>query len=413
MGSRSSDSPGMADPVKMQTDAYPAVDTSIRRIRGVDYLYFSYRGRGGNGRRAKHRRCGVAGTEESEKTCAEYMRSYLEGRSVDILGELQEVQARLGELDAQSRRRNKKRRAAPSARAKNFDARQLAKSIRIAEPEIHYKSSTHMDEVDSGSVHLIVTSPPYNVGKGYADYNDGMEFGAYLGFLNDVWTECVRVLCDGGRIAINVADTWRTPYIPLHSHTTQQLLGLGMLMRGVIYWDKGTSAGTSTAWGSWRSASNPTLRDVGEYILVFSKGNFKMRGKSRVSTITPYEFTQYTKSLWSFPTASAKREGHPAPFPDELPARLIKLYTFLGDTVLDPFLGSGTTARAAAALGRRAIGYEVDGTYEPLIRKKAGGISRIRIPLGSFFVNGTKPQELDAIYPPSPPPLPANPRRKK
>ncbi|MCE2499142.1 MAG: site-specific DNA-methyltransferase, partial [Nitrosopumilaceae archaeon] len=234
------------------------------------YLYFSYHGRGGNGRRAKHKRCGVAGTEESERICAEHMRSYLEGRSVDILGELQDVQARLGELDAQARRRNKKRKPASVARAKNFDARQLAKSIRIAEPVIHYKSSTRMDEVKSGSVHLIVTSPPYNVGKKYSSHNDSMDFGPYLWFLNDVWTECARVLCDGGRIAVNVADTWRTPYVPLHSHITQQLLELGMLMRGVIYWDKGTSAGASTAWGSWRSASNPTLRDVGEFILVFS-----------------------------------------------------------------------------------------------------------------------------------------------
>ena len=374
------------------------MSTSVKRIGGADYLYFSYYDRGS--RRARHRSCGVAGTEESEKRCAGYMRAHLENRSAEILDELQEAQARLGELDAQARRRNKKGRAAPAARAQNFDVLRLARSIKPAEPEIHYKSSTDMGEIGSGSVQLIVTSPPYNVGKKYADHNDSMGFEAYLGFLNDVWSECIRVLCGGGRIAVNVADTWRTPYIPLHTHITRQLLDLGMLMRGMIYWDKGTSAGTSTAWGSWRSASNPTLRDVGEYILVFSKGGFKMRGRSRVSTITPYEFTQYTKSLWSFPTANAKREGHPAPFPDELPARLIKLYTFLGDTVLDPFLGSGTTAKAAAALGRRAIGYEVDRAYAPLIRRKVGGASKIDIPLGSFFVSGAKPQELDAVYPP-------------
>jgi DNA modification methylase len=224
-----------------------------------------------------------------------------------------------------------------------------------------------MREVDDGSVQLIVTSPPYNVGKDYAQHRDAMELREYLVFLNDVWKECLRVLCPGGRLAVNIANTWRKPYLPLNAYIARQLIDLGLLMRGEIIWDKGPSVGISTAWGSFARASNPTLRDVHEYILVFSKESYKLeQTHGKESGIENLEFVEWTKSvwrspqeqiadseksLWRFDTLSKKRDrnapDHPAPFPLDLPLRLILLYTNVGDVVLDPFMGSGTTALAA------------------------------------------------------------------
>ena len=372
------------------------MSTTIKKIKGTDYLYFSHYDKAGKNR--KYISCGPASNPKSRTRARQAEKVWLEGQSNDLMTNLENIQNRLRTFDTGKPRRTKKK-VSRKPRLPSFDALRLAKNLKVETPVIHYHSSEDMREVADGSVHLIVTSPPYNVGKEYADHNDSMAFEEYLDMLDRVWLECNRVLCDGGRIAVNVADTWRTPYLPLHSFITHQLLKLGMLMRGIIYWDKGTSVGSSTAWGSWRSASNPTLRDVGEYILVFSKKDYKLHSKNKISTITAAEFTQYTKSVWSFPTTSAKRENHPAPFPDELPSRMIKLYTHLGDTVLDPFLGSGTTARMAMALGRVAIGYEVDKTYKPLIDKKIQDVSGVSIPLDSFSTNGTKPQKLEDLYP--------------
>ena len=191
---------------------------------------------------------------------------------------------------------------------------------------IFNSSSEQMKELPDNSVHLMVTSPPYNVGK---DYDDDLTLAEYLSFLKRVWAETYRVLVPGGRACINVANLGRKPYIPLHAFIIHDMTEIGFLMRGEIIWDKGASASSSTAWGSWQSASNPTLRDTHEYILAFSKGNFhreKLDGKS--DTISKEEFLEFTKSVWSFAAESAKRVGHPAPFPIELPYRLIQLYTF-------------------------------------------------------------------------------------
>ena len=140
-------------------------------------------------------------------------------------------------------------------------------------------------------------------------------------------------------------------------------------MRGEIIWDKGASAGSSCAWGSWRSASNPSLRDVHEYILVFSKGQYQ-RDPIKESTIGRDDFMEATKSVWHFPAASAKREQHPAPFPLELPRRLINLYSYKGDVILDPFMGAGTTAVAAVQTERHFIGYELEQKYVDIARQK-------------------------------------------
>ena len=229
-------------------------------------------------------------------------------------------------------------------------------------------SSESMNELPDCSVHLMVTSPPYNVGK---DYDEDLSLEEYLAFLKRVWAETYRVLVPGGRACINVANLGRKPYIPLHAFIMRDMIELGFLMRGEIIWDKGASASASTAWGSWQSASNPTLRDTHEYILVFSKGNFRReKVDGRTPTISKEEFLEFTKSVWAFPAESAKKIGHPAPFPVELPYRLIQLYTFSNEIILDPFMGSGQTALAAIKSKRHYVGYEVNEEYLALAKKR-------------------------------------------
>ena len=233
---------------------------------------------------------------------------------------------------------------------------------------IHRASCEEMKELPDCSVHLMVTSPPYNVGK---EYDNNLTLEEYLAFLMRVWKETYRVLVPGGRACINIANVGRKPYIPLHASIMQNMIDLGFLMRGEIIWDKAASASTSTAWGSWQSATNPTLRDTHEYILVFSKGSYrreKMDG--RKSTISKEEFLEFTKSVWGFPSESAKKVGHPAPFPVELPYRLIQLYTFSNEIVLDPFMGSGQTAIAALKAGRHFTGYEISEDYIRLAQRR-------------------------------------------
>jgi site-specific DNA-methyltransferase (adenine-specific) len=233
--------------------------------------------------------------------------------------------------------------------------------------EILIASSEEMTQLPDGSTHLMVTSPPYNARK---EYDEDLTLEEYLHLLERVFRETYRVLAPGGRACINVANLGRKPYIPLNAFISLMMVEIGFLMRGEIIWDKGSSVGSSTAWGSWLSASNPTLRDVHEYILVFSKGQFKRQKDGRISTIERDDFLELTKSVWQFPTESASRVGHPAPFPVELPRRLIELYTFAGDVVLDPFMGSGTTALAALDTGRHYIGYELDAGYADLAQQR-------------------------------------------
>ena len=222
-------------------------------------------------------------------------------------------------------------------------------------------SAQVMSELPESSVHLMVTSPPYNVGK---EYDQDLTLDTYLAFLREVWAEVMRVLVPGGRACINLANLGRKPYIPLHAFVIQDMLQLGFLMRGEIIWDKAASASASTAWGSWKSPANPTLRDVHEYILVFSKGTYRRTNPhQRGATVSRDDFLEVTRSVWTFPAESAKKVGHPAPFPVELPRRLIELYTFEDEVVLDPFMGSGQTAIAALMTGRRYLGYEIVPAY--------------------------------------------------
>jgi len=234
--------------------------------------------------------------------------------------------------------------------------------------KIFCRTSENMLELPDSSVHLMVTSPPYNVGK---EYDENLTLEQYREFLKRVWKEVYRVLVPGGRACINIANLGRKPYIPLHAFIVEDMLDLGFLMRGEIIWNKASSASPSTAWGSWLSAANPTLRDIHEYILVFSKGVFSRENVNRRrSTISREEFLEFTKSVWEFSAEPARAVGHPAPFPVELPYRLLQLYTFEGEVILDPFMGSGQAAIAAIKTNRHYVGYEINEEYVKLAERR-------------------------------------------
>ena len=240
--------------------------------------------------------------------------------------------------------------------------------------QIFCTSAEQMTAIPDQSIHLMVTSPPYNVGK---SYDEDLSLGEYLGFLKKVWKEVFRVLVPGGRACINIANLGRKPYIPLHALIIEDMLELGFLMRGEIIWDKAASASASTAWGSWCSASNPSLRDVHEYILIFSKYTFQRKNIfKRENTITKEDFLTWTKSIWVFPAVSARQIGHPAPYPIDLPYRLIQLYTYKDEIVLDPFMGSGQTALAALKSSRQYVGYEVNAEYVQMALRRIAEFQR-------------------------------------
>ncbi|MDP9222632.1 MAG: site-specific DNA-methyltransferase [Actinomycetota bacterium] len=227
-------------------------------------------------------------------------------------------------------------------------------------------SGEAMDELPDNSVALMMTSPPYHVGK---DYDTDTSFGDYLSLLGRVFTETHRVLEPGGRAVVNVANLGRKPYISLSSRIVLMMEEIGFLMRGEVIWRKGKAASGSTAWGSWMSATNPVLRDVHEYCLVFNKGRFDRVRRGR-STIEKQDFLDATLSVWDLHPESANRVGHPAPFPVTLPRRFIELFTYEGDLVLDPFIGSGTTAVAAVETGRHYAGYETNTDYARIAEER-------------------------------------------
>lgn len=251
-----------------------------------------------------------------------------------------------------------------------------------------------MHAIGNGSVALVVTSPPYFAGKRYEEEldRDGVpgSYLEYLQLLRDVFAECRRVLEPGGRLAVNVANLGRKPYRSLSSDVMAILQDdLHLLPRGEIIWQKGDGASGSCAWGSFRSPANPVLRDITERILVVSKGRFDRAksAKERQRLDLPHEsdiwtedFMRATLDVWDIPPESARRVQHPAPFPVELPARLIQLYTYRGDLVLDPFMGSGSTLVAAAQTDRRYVGYDLDPTYVGLartrVRLEGGGLDQ-------------------------------------
>jgi site-specific DNA-methyltransferase (adenine-specific) len=251
-------------------------------------------------------------------------------------------------------------------------------------------------------VALVVTSPPYFAGKEYEEEfaRDGVpsSYLDYLAMLTDVFAECVRTLEPGGRIAVNVANLGRKPYRSLSADVIRILEDdLRLLLRGELIWQKAEGASGSCAWGSFRSAANPVLRDLTERVIVASKGRFdrarsprqrEAEGLPHESTMLTDDFLSSTLDVWSIPPESARRVGHPAPFPVELPEALIRLYTFRDDLVLDPFMGSGSALVAAARLGRRFVGYDLDPDYVEIARHRVEAERRSGSSSGSNAADG-------------------------
>lgn len=270
-----------------------------------------------------------------------------------------------------------------------FTAPQLSDDDTVVRSPIEGKivagDSRHMSEVEDASVALVVTSPPYFAGKEYeAALGEGhvpASYLDYLAMLRDVFAECTRTLEPGGRLAVNVANLGRKPYRSLSADVAGILQDdLGLLLRGEVIWLKARGAAGSCAWGSFCSPTNPVLRDLTERVVIASKGRFdravpaarrRPLGLPAGVTVTKDEFMEATTDVWEIPAERATRVGHPAPFPVELPQRLIELYTYEDDLVLDPFIGSGSTAVAAVRTGRRYVGYDTESRYVRIAERRA------------------------------------------
>jgi len=215
------------------------------------------------------------------------------------------------------------------------------------------------------SVDLIITSPPYNFGHSYAQdpSDDTHEWNVYFDKLLSVWKECERVLKPGGRIAVNIQPLF-SDYIPTHHIISRQLAGLGLLWKAELVWEKNNYNAKYTAWGSWKSPSMPYIKYTWEFIEVFAKGTHKKAGRREDIDITAEEFKEWVLGRWSFPPETRMKDhNHPAMFPEELPRRLMKLFSYKNDIVLDPFNGAGTTTLVASRLGRRFIGIDLSSEY--------------------------------------------------
>lgn len=241
-----------------------------------------------------------------------------------------------------------------------------ARPLEAWADRIYCHTSEAMDEIPDGAVALAFTSPPYNAGKAY-DRDLGLD--EYLGLLARVGAEVYRVLMPGGRYVINVANLGRKPYVPLHAYVYAVHTAIGFLPMGEVIWRKASGASGNCAWGTYRSPKAPRLRDVHEYLLVFAKETYARQDGGQAD-IPAEEFMAATLSVWEIPSESARRVGHPAPFPVALARRVIQLYTFVGDVVLDPFCGSGTTCVAASQLGRHWVGYDIEPAYCDLAERR-------------------------------------------
>jgi len=237
-----------------------------------------------------------------------------------------------------------------------------------------------MSQIPENSVHLAITSPPYNVGKNYDNHHDQMGYKDYLDWLEKVWTETKKILVPGGRFALNIAPTGIKDFKPLHHDFSNQLRKLGMIFRTEIIWYKQTML-KRTAWGSFKSPANPHIVPSWEYVLIFSKGQPRLDGNPKNADISKEEFMGFSDGVWNIPpeengetfwpiSPETQRRGHPAPFPEKLIYRLIKFYSYKDNTVLDMFGGTGTVAVVAQKTGRHFVHIDISEEYNNIANRR-------------------------------------------
>lgn len=229
-----------------------------------------------------------------------------------------------------------------------------------------------LKKIPPNTIHMAITSPPYNLGVNYDTYSDNLEYGQYLKWLKNIWVETKRVLVDGGRLAVNIAPTGIKNFRPVHHDISKTLRDIGMIFRTEIIWYKQSMTARRTAWGSWKSPSNPHIIPSWEYVMVFSKKKWRLEGKRENADIRPEEFEKYSDGFWQIQPDNdgfwhippeRKRNGHPAPFPEELIKRLVKFYTYKEDILLDMFGGTGTVAYVAMKHGRKFVHIDISKEY--------------------------------------------------
>lgn len=231
-------------------------------------------------------------------------------------------------------------------------------------------SENELKLLPDNSIDLILTSPPYNFGLDYESGDDSHHWETYFSKLFSVFDQCIRVLKHGGRFIVNVQPLF-SDYIPSHHIISNYLMHSKMIWKGEILWEKNNYNCKYTAWGSWKSPSNPYLKYTWEFIEVFCKGSLKLKGESANADITGDEFKKWVVSKWSIaPERNMKQYNHPAMFPEELVDRVLKLFCFKGDIVLDPFNGVGTTTLVAKRLGRRYLGIDISEEYCRIARQR-------------------------------------------
>jgi DNA modification methylase len=220
-----------------------------------------------------------------------------------------------------------------------------------------------LKQLPDNCIDLIFTSPPYNFGLDYENHRDGVDWEKYFEKLFSIFKECIRVLKYGGRIIVNVQPLF-SDYVPIHHIISNFFMENKLIWKGEILWDKHNYNCKYTAWGSWKSPSNPYLKYTWEFLEIFCKGDLKHEGDDKMADITADEFKKWVYAKWDIqPEYNMKKYGHPAMFPEELVERVLKLFSFKGDIILDPFNGVGTTTAVAKKLSRNYLGIDISKEY--------------------------------------------------
>jgi len=249
------------------------------------------------------------------------------------------------------------------ARDNNFSKKNNAIPEQFVNKIITGDSEEILKKLPDNCIDLIFTSPPYNFGLDYENHKDGVDWNNYFNKLFAIFSECIRVLKYGGRIIIDIQPLF-SDYVPIHHIVSNFFIENKLIWKGEILWDKHNYNCKYTAWGSWRSPSNPYLKYTWEFLEIFCKGDLTHKGDKRNIDITADEFKKWVYGKWNIPPEfNMKKYGHPAMFPEELVERVLKLFSFKGDIILDPFNGVGTTTAVAKRLSRRYVGIEISEEY--------------------------------------------------